>query len=156
MRLGTVLLISALTVSPALGADTGRSWIAWSDKNVTRLIYGTPESEDAVISFTCTRATRQLTVVFGHEPVGAKEGMRIGMELFSEGGRVTLDAAGHRVQPYDIFFLEAKTTLSPALRRILTEGKTLSVMVQDGVEEIPLQGAAKSAAALIEACGVTR
>jgi hypothetical protein len=153
MRPSTVLLISALTVSPALGADAGRSWIAWSDKKVTRLIYGTPESEDAVISFTCTRATRQIAVAFGHEPVGAKDGMRIGMELLSEGGRVMLDATGQGAQLHDIFFLEAKTTLSPALRRILTEGKTLSVMVQDGAEEIPLQGAAKAAAALIAACG---
>jgi hypothetical protein len=153
MRPGAVLLVAALIVSPALGAEPGRSWIAWSDEKVARLAYGTPESDDMVVGFICTRATRQLTVAFAHEPVGARDGMRIGMELFSEGGRVTLEATGERLQLDDIFLLEAKTTLTPALRGVLTKGRTLSVTVQDGVDEIPLQGAAEAAADLVEACG---
>jgi hypothetical protein len=156
MRPGGALLAAALAVSLALeaAADDGRRrWIAVSGPQVSSLMYGTPDSDDVHIGFTCRRATRQITVAFAHEPVGAKDGMRLGIELWSEGGRVMLDAAGRRMQLDDLFVLEATTTLSPALRRILTEGKTLSVMVQDGVEEIPLEGAARAAAGLMEACG---
>jgi len=155
MRTSVLLLASALTILPALeaAAQDGRRWIALGSEQSSALVYGTPDSDDLVISFACMPATRQVKVAFTHEPVGAKDGMRIGMELFSEGGRLMLDATGERLQLDDIFVLEAKTTLSPALRRLLTEGRTLSVMVQDGVEEIPLDGAAEAAAGLIAACG---
>src|SRR5262245_28826263 len=156
MRPSVVLLTSALAVSLALeaAAEQHRRWLAANGAEGSALGYGTPETDDVLISFACPRATRQIVVTFAHEPVGARDGMRIGMELFSEGGRVMLDATGERDQLLDDnFLLRAKTTLNPALRRILTEGRTLSVMVQDGVEEIPLEGAAEAAAALIEACG---
>jgi hypothetical protein len=155
VRSSVVFLASALAVAPApaAGAERGRDWLAFGSAEKSVLVYGTPETDDVVISFSCTRATREVTVAFTHEPVGAKDGLRIGMELFSEGGRMMLDATGQRVEFDDTFVLEAKTTLSPVLRHILTDGQTLSVMVQDGVEEIPLQGAAKAGAVLIEACG---
>ncbi len=156
MRLNGVLLASALAVSLALEAgaqDDRRRWIALGTPEASSLVYGTPESDDLVVSFACKRATRQILVGFIHEPVGARDGMRIGIELSSEGGRVGLDATGERLPMDDRFLLLASTTLSPALRRILTEGKTLSVTVQDGAEEIPLRGAADAAADLIKACG---
>jgi hypothetical protein len=156
MRPGGVLLASALAESLALDAgaqDDRRRWIALSSPEASTAVYGTPESEDLVISFSCKLATRQIVVGFIHEPVGAKDGMRIGMELSSEGGRVRLDATAERLPPFDDrFLLLAETTLSPALRPILTDGKTLSVKVQDRGEEIPLRGAADAAADLIKAC----
>jgi len=156
MRRSVVLLTSALAVSLALeaAAEDRRRWLALSSPEARTVVYGTPESGDLVISFSCKRATRQIVVGFIHEPVGAENGMRIGMELSSEGGRVRLDATGERLPPFDgRFLLLAETMPSPALRDMLTQGKTLSVMVQDGVEEIPLEGAAEAAAPLIEACG---
>jgi hypothetical protein len=141
---------------PALAgaAEKGRSWITSTDAKGTTLSYATPETDDGLIAFRCTRVTKQLTVVVAMEPMGAKDGMRIGVDLIAEGvGNVLLQAVGRRLQLDDTFIVEAKTTLGPALRRILTEGQTLSIMVQDGTEEIPLSGAAKGVAALIEACG---
>jgi hypothetical protein len=144
----------AASLAQAAGAQDGqRRWIALGSPERSALVYGTPDSDDLVIGFACLHATRQIAVAFTHEPLGAKDGMRVGIELSSESTHIALDATGQRLALDDIFLLEAKTTLSPALRRILTKGRTLTVMVQDGVEEIPLQGAAKAAADLIEACG---
>jgi hypothetical protein len=155
MRPSGVLLASALAVSVALEAgaqDDRRGWIVLSTPEASSVVYGTPNSDDLVISFSCKLATREIVVGFMHEPVRAKNGMRIDMELSSAGGRVRLDATGERLQLDDRFLLLAETTLSPALRRILTEGKTLSVKVRDRGKEIPLQGAAQAAADLIRAC----
>lgn len=156
MRLSAVVLASLfLACGPALtgAGEKGRSWSAVADADGSALVYGTPGTDDVVIRLSCARATREITVGFRHEPVGAKDGMRIGMELFSEGGNLVLDATGHRLLLDDIFVLEAKTAWNPALRRLLADGRTLSVMVQDGVAEIPLAGAKDGIAALIEACG---
>jgi hypothetical protein len=153
MRLTIVAVALLAAAGIEVNAQEGRQWIGIAGPDGASLLYGTPQSDDIVIGFRCERATDELVVSFRFEPVGAADGMEIDMELFSEGSAVVLPATGERMLLDDAFVLEARTELDPALRRIITEGETLSVMVQDGVEEIPLDGAAEEAAALFEACG---
>jgi hypothetical protein len=154
MRL-TIVAVVALLGSAGIGASAQevRQWIGIAGPNGASLLYGTPQSDDIVVGFWCERATDELVVSFRFEPVGAADGMEIDMELSSEAGSVVLPATGERMLLDDAFVLEARTELDPVLRRIISEGVTLSIMVQDGVEEIPLAGAAEEAAALFEACG---
>lgn len=154
MHLTSIALAGLLAAAavPVSGQER-RQWIAGEGPEGASLIYGTPQSDDVLLRFSCDAATKELTVAFAFEPLGAAEGMQIDMELFSEGGTAVLNATGHRMLLDDGFVLEATTRLEPELRQILTEGDTLSIMVQDGVEEIPLTGAAKDAAALLEQCG---
>lgn len=153
MRLTIVAVALLASAGADASAQEGRQWIGSAGPDGAALLYGTPQSDDIVIGFWCERATGDLVVSFRFEPVGAADGMEIDMELFSEGGAVVLLATGERMLLDDAFVLEARTDLNRALRRIISEGETLSVMVQDGAEEIPLAGAAEEAAALFEACG---
>ncbi len=154
MSPASVLLASALAVAPALAtaAEQGRSWMAVGSPERFVMSYATPQTDDGVLSLSCTRATKEIGIAFVHEPVGAKDGMRISIDLISEGGNVLLQAEGHRLLLDDVFVLEARTPLTPALQRVLTQGLTLTLMVQDGSAEVPLEGAGKAMAALIEAC----
>jgi len=151
----TVIALAGLLAAAAVpvSGQEGRQWIASQSPEGASLIYGTPQSDDVLLRFSCDATTKELTVAFAFEPVGAMDGMQLDMELFSDGGGLVLNATGERMLMDDAFVLEAKTSLEPELRQILTQGETLSIMVQDGVEEIPLAGAAKDAAALFEQCG---
>jgi hypothetical protein len=151
--LAAVALVPLLAVAavPAI-AQEGRQWIGMGGPEGASLIYGTPESDDIVVAFACERASQEIVVSFTFEPVGASDGVQLDMELSSEAGSVVLNASGHRLLLDDSFVLEA-TVAPDELREILTEGETLTVMVQDGAEELPLAGATDEVAALFEACG---
>ncbi len=152
MGLKAIVVAGFLAVSAAQAADGGRQWIGAASAEGASLIYGTPQSDDVVLRFACDPATKELTAAFGFEPVGAADGMELDLELSSQGGSLVLHATGQRMLMDDSFVLEAKAPFDPALRDIITEGETLFVMAEDGVEEIPLAGAAEQAAAFFQEC----
>lgn len=139
---------------PALGssADNGRQWLGSTGRDYALVLYGTPHTDDVLISFRCNRATKTIAMVNMFEPMGARDGMRIDMELISEGGRLTLNATGSRVMLNDAFVLEATTKDGVALSRVLSGRGTLSIRVRNGIQRIPLVGSQAHVAELIEAC----
>jgi len=144
-------LLAAASGAPAEAQD-GRQWIAATSSDSVRLLYGTPNSGDVALNFTCDRAKKSIKFSYAFEPAGAKSGMRIDVELSSEGGKVVLSATGRRLDMDDLFVLEATTRVDAALRGTLAEGRTLSIRVQTHVEAFPLADVAKQAAGLIAAC----
>lgn len=154
MRTGVhFLAVIILTVASKVAADSELIWIGASYEESAWLSYAMPQTDWGVISFHCGRATRKLSVSYVFEPVDAEDGMTFDMELMSEGGQVVLHAVGERFLLDDAYILTAKTNLSPELHAVLFEGQTLTIMVQDGVDEIPLDGIITAAGDLIEACG---
>jgi hypothetical protein len=154
MRLAPVILVSLLALSLAqlASAEDKRQWIGTAGPDGGSLVYGTPASDDMVFGLYCHAPTGEAVIVFTYEPIGATDGMSINMELSSEGGTKVLEAEGHRLLLDDSFILEARAKSDPALFRIITEGSILSVMVEDGVSEISLAGAADAAGAVVGAC----
>jgi hypothetical protein len=144
-------LLVASCGEPA-GAQESRQWIGATSPDSVSLLYGTPDTDDVVINFTCDRVKKSIRFAYTFEPAGATSGMRIDVELSSEGGKMVLNAAGRRMDTDDAFVLEATTRADAALRRTLTEGRTLSIRVQMQVQAFPLSRATKPAADLIAAC----
>ena len=60
---------------------------------------------------------------------------------------------GALMQMDDLFLLEGKVAVDARLIELLDSPGMLSVFVEDGAAEYPLEGALNAAAALIEACG---
>lgn len=161
MHLKPFLLVALVALAPVAEAqaEAGRRWTGGGDAESGWLAYGTPETDDLVVHFSCERAMRRLLVTYLFEPVVAEDGGRVFLEIFSvgvgeDGASVILplEATGHRLLLDDAFLLEARTAWNPALRRLIVEGRELSIMVEDGVEELPLEGAAEQAAELFRAC----
>ncbi|TWT13613.1 hypothetical protein [Reyranella sp. CPCC 100927] len=143
--------VAALSCARTASADE-RQWIGTANVGSVVLAYGTPDSDDMAISFSCDPATKALTVSVIVEPADAKDGMRVDVVLASESGQVVLNATGERLAMDDSFMLHATTRLDPSLRRILTEGRTLTIRVPGSTDRIPLAGAREQAQKLIDAC----
>lgn len=145
------VLLWAATAT-AVSAE-GRSWIANSDADATWLIYGTPESDDILLSLTCERSAKTLTVWFAVQPARDRDPKTLPMELVSAGGRAQLTGNGSRSELDDLFSLEAKTSLTPEMEKLLTGGKMLSVTVEGGAHEIPIdETAQKGIADIVKGC----
>lgn len=133
--------------------DNGYQWISSdaADGNIASLLYGVPGTDDLLISFICERSTRTLVVGYFHEPLGARNGLRVNIELSSQNGKVLLSAIGQRLMMNDEFRLEARTN-GLAIGKVLAGGRSLSIRVQKSVIRIPLLGAESGITELITAC----
>ena len=144
----TLLVLSVATPAAAQEPE----WLTGQSDNGVEMMYGTPASDDILFAIRCDAKTKELFVGFAHEPVGVPHGGSIDLTLFSEAGEVVLPAKVSYLDAMDITLIESKTVPAEELRKIVTEGTVLSVMVQDGVEEIPIKGMALNFSTLFSAC----
>lgn len=156
-RLNVVLLFAGLSFFlPALAtANEKPGWHGQRGTHGASLFYGIRNADQARLAFSCTRGSNELTFTFAFAPGNALEGA--GVEVLLEAGGISVPIAttGARIAVDDRFILEGKTVLDARLADLLTSRGTLSVFVEDGSEEYPLDGAREAAAALIETCSGT-
>lgn len=140
---------------PACAADEYK-WIGQISEDGAALSYAIPASDAIRIDFHCDRKTRKLVVNFEHEPKTAKDRMQFTVRLSVRGRgpgvSVDIPMKGERLELDDKFVLQGETRMSPQLRRILSEGGTLLLAVDDRTEEIPLTGVAQAARQLLASC----
>jgi hypothetical protein len=131
--------------APAWRSDTGESW--------ARLMHGTEADPTSVLEIVCDpRTPGAYTLYFGFEPAMTREGEPVAVDLFSEAGLVALPGIVIQAPHDEAFFVMADHGAEPL--RLIAAGDTLNLMVEDGVLEIPLDAAARAAAAeLLAACG---
>jgi hypothetical protein len=148
------LLALALTTLSPLAHAEGRRWIADSNDEVTAVIYGTPESDDMVLSIACERTSKMVAIWFAVEPAPVKAADKMPLALATEGGRVQFTANGSRLDTGDLYSLEAQTPLTPELEKTLTGGGgKLSVEADNRTTDMPLDDAAlKGAQEVAQAC----
>lgn len=153
-RLNVVLRLAALSFClPAMAsAVENPGWHGQKDGHGASLFYGIPQTDHAPLSFSCTQGSDELAFVFAFAPVNAVDGVKV--EVLLEAGDISVPIAttGARIEMDDSFVLEGRTVLDARLTDLITSRGTLSVFVEDGAEEYPLDGAREAAAALIEAC----
>lgn len=154
-------LLSALFVlgfysSSPVNAASDYKWIGQITEDGASLSYAIPNSDAIRLDFHCDRKTRMVIVNFEHEPKTAKDGMQFTVRLSVRGRDpgVSLDIPmkGERLGLDDKFVLQGETRMSQQLRRILSEGGTLLVAVDDRTGEIPLKGVAQAARQLFASC----
>lgn len=145
----------AFAVSPVIAADEYR-WLGEKIEDGAVLRYAIPESDAVQLDFQCERKSGKLIVTLEHEPIVAKDGVKVDFLLkrlhTGPKDEIRIRATGHRLELDDKFILEGETRMLAKLRRILEGGGTLIVRVEDGALEIPLKGAAAAARHLFAAC----
>jgi hypothetical protein len=129
-----------------------RQWIVDASSFGVEMMYGMPESDDILFAIRCDSKAKEIFIGFAHDPLGAKAGHVIELELDSEGGRVMLPAVVSYFDAMEVTLIETPNVTGAGLRPIFTDGVTLAVTVVDGTEEIPLSGMAGDFDALFSAC----
>lgn len=152
--LACLLFLAGLTVM-SKAADQYK-WIGQVTEDGASLSYAIPDSDAIRLELRCERRSGRIVVTLEHEPVVAKTGVMVGLSLQALGTGpkdvVRIRTTGQRLELGDTFILQGETRMSAVLRRILMEGRTLVVSVEDGSEEIPLSGAAQAARQLLASC----
>lgn len=146
--LGAMLICS---LSPPARADQA-IWFGNRNEDAASLIYGRPDSGYGKIAFTCQVGQDELMFTYEHEPINAVDGVAVDAVLAAGGVEVSIPTIGARLEIDDVFLLEGQIRLDNALRKLLTSGGTLTIMVEDGAESYPLDGAAQAAGHLLQAC----
>ena len=146
----------ALLYASAVSAADGRRWLADGDSEFARLIYGTPESDDMVLSLSCEKDTKTFWVWFAPQPIPVKASENMPLTIASDAGELELTAQGNHSDMDDSYSLEAKTTLTPAFAKLLSQAKTISIKVENHKMDLPLDDIAlKGADELVQACRKT-
>ncbi|RDE10417.1 hypothetical protein [Pelagibacterium lacus] len=153
-RLNVALRLVALSCClPAMAtAEENLGWHGQKGEGGASLFYGIPQSDYAPLFFSCAQGSDELAFVFVFAPIEAVDGVEV--EVLLEAGDISVPIAttGARIEMDDSFILEGRTVLDARLADLLTSRGTLSVFVEDGAEDYPLDGAREAATALLETC----
>ncbi len=146
------IVITACVAPMAAHAEVNLGWHGEKGEHGASLFYGIPQTDHAPLSFSCARGSDELTFAFAFAPINAVDGVKV--EVVLEAGDISVPIAttGARIEMDDSFILEGRTVLDARLTDLINSRGTLSVFVEDGSEEYPLDGAREAAVALIETC----
>ncbi len=161
-----ILAACLLAVAPAFAQGDGLAWVVHrlDDGGVSVVRENPdPDTDFQIVALTCDAETRVLRMLYyvtpearGNQPDPG--GVYDAQTTWSsDGGTFELAMRGRQAEPdAEEFFVEAETRLTPALIRVLTTGRKLTVRIQGAAGrpvEIPLAGSAEGMAALVQACG---
>ena len=116
------------------------------------LAYGVPETAHVRLFLSCERGGN-VAFAYAFEPIDATDGVIVTVTLEAGGTSLPIEATGVRLEMDDLFILEAEIPLDDRLQDVLTAQGVLSVFVEDGSEDIPLDGARAAAKPLARTCG---
>lgn len=133
-------------------AEEGRSWIFDDNPEAPALEFGTPESDDFLIAFSCEPAAKRMTIV---ESIAAKSLNPGGSATFKlTAGTTSLDLAGDATanESDGSVSIEVTGAPNPRLFALLKAGPSLTIEVAGAKETIPLAGAAPHVPAFEKLC----
>jgi hypothetical protein len=151
MRFPLGCLVVLLAMAPA-SAESARQWIFDDNPEAPALTYGTPDSDDILIAFTCEPGQQRMTIV---EAVGAAKlepGRATTFRLTA--GAATLDLTGDAIanETDGSVNIEVTGAPNPRLFALLKAGPSLKIEVTGEKETIPLADAAAHVPVLEKLC----
>ena len=149
-RLSTIALVLALA-APAAAQDA-RVWNFDDNPEGPTLGFGAPDSDDAVIAFSCEPGARRMTIVEAVASTKLNPGPSAPLKLSA--GSVSLDLTGDAIasETDGTVNIEVSGPPNPRVFALLRAGPTLTIEVPGAKETIPLAGAAPHVAAFERMC----
>lgn len=156
MKAAAALALAGLAaLAAAARAEADRIWLGLDYDGGATLVYGMPESDDAPIAFVCELPARELILDVslgeGFQPRSGEVAVTVTAPPAK--GSVSLVGSVEVSEEIGDVILEAKGRLTPALTRLLSKGKTLTIAVAGETRTFPLTGAAEAIRPLSSACG---
>ncbi len=146
-------LAAGLMLSAGTMAQDNPGWHGNEYESMATLFYGVPQSDHVEIALSCQAGSKTANFVFAFAPIQAVDGVQVQVTLEAGDISLPIQTTGALMQMDDLFLLEGKVAVDARLIELLDSPGMLSVFVEDGAAEYPLEGALDAAAALIEACG---
>jgi hypothetical protein len=146
-------LAASLMLSAGAMAQDDPGWHGNEYDGMATLFYGVPQSDHVEIALSCQAGSNAANFVFAFAPIQAVDGVQVQVTLEAGDIALPIQTTGALMQMDDLFLLEGEVTVDARLIDLLGSPGKLSVFVEDGAAEYPLEGALDAAAALIEACG---
>lgn len=146
-------LAAGLMLSAGAMAQDGPGWHGSTYDGMATLYYGVPETDHVEIALSCQAGSAVASFVFAFAPIEAVDGVQVQVTLEAGDISLPIQTIGATMEMDDLFLLEGEIAVDAKLIDLLGSPGMLSVFVEDGAAEYPLEGALDAAAALIEACG---
>ena len=140
MRLVLALVLALPAMAPAAAQE--RTWILDDNPEAPRLIYGAPESDDILISFSCEPDQRRMTIV---EAVGTKKldpgrAAAFRMSVGAASLELTGDSIANEID--GSVNIEVTGAPNPRVFALLKSGPSLVIEIAGEKATIPLAAAA--------------
>jgi hypothetical protein len=148
------ILIATLMLAATLpAAADAQSWTFNVEGDTAYLIYGTPESDDTLIAFSCKpkRGTWHITAFLDSK--GIKPGRPATLTLKSGARSVTLAGKGQNDEMNGTTDVAVQGKIDPAALAVLTEAAPLVVSVPGDAATIDPETKGDKAARFAAACG---
>ena len=151
LRLSILCALAFCLALPAR-AEPARAWNFDDNPEAPSLGYGLPDSDDALIAFSCEPDAKRMTIV---ESIDAKKLNPGGSATFRlTAGSQSLDLTGDAIpsESDGTVSIEVNGPPNPRVFALLKAGPTLTIEVAGTKETVPLAGAAPHVPAFEKLC----
>ena len=145
-----------LVLAAGVQAQESRSWMLDESGDGVALMYGTPDSDDILIGFSCDPRDRNMRIVEAVESSKLVPGNKAKLRL--KAGTATLELTGDTVanEVSGTVTVEVVGPPNPRVAALLKAGPTLSIEVDGGSANVPLAGVAQHLPAFEKGCFARR
>ncbi|MBB6466582.1 hypothetical protein [Aminobacter carboxidus] len=150
MNIRTAAFAVALLIPALVRAEDIRWFGNASGDGGASLIYGTPESDYAPLSFSCENRSKEVVFTYEFEP--ANKSGPVVVTLRAGDIEVPINTKAEHLEEADLHLLIGKAVLDERLVDLLTSRTKLRVVVGDGSAEFPLDGTREAAKDLFATC----
>jgi hypothetical protein len=145
-------IIAALMLAAPAAAQDSRVWNFDDNPEAPALEFGAPDSDDALIAFSCDPAAKRMSIV---ESVGSTKinpGASVPLKLTA--GTTSLDLTGDAIasETDGTVSIEVTSAPNPRVFALLRAGPLLTIEVPGAKETFPLAGATPHVAAFEKLC----
>lgn len=150
----SLIALLPAVISSAIAQDEEKPhWFGSSfDERTTALAYGVPDSDYVMLTFACTVGKPVVSIYVQDEESSAEEGAAMRVRLSAGGERIEFSEKAIPNEDSGGKDVKASLPLDDALRRILTGGDPLEIVVDGHTQRYAMDDAAEPAAAMIAAC----
>lgn len=148
----TAMSLILIVWAASAAAQDARKWMYDDASEGVVLQYGTPESDDVVIAFTCEPKAKQMRI---SEFIGSESlvpGTTASLKLTSGTQTITYSGQALSNEESGTANIEVTTAIDRKLFALLKAGPTLIVDIPGKQETIPLKAGAPQVAQLEKGC----
>lgn len=148
---GLLQLLAASVVGLGTAHAASPRWDIARSGAETTLFYGTPESEDVIVSFSCHASRHNLTIIYPLSQLAPGNGGHMRLALSIDGTNFAFKgiAGVDRTKQH---YIEAQTSRLGALLASLEHGSTLTFTVGRKHESMSLAGVKTPLSAFRKSC----
>jgi hypothetical protein len=146
------IVILALAVAPPATAQDTRIWNFDDNPEAPALEFGSPDSDETLIAFSCDPAAKRMSIVGSIAATKVNPGSSVIMKLSA--GSASVDLTGDAIanETDGAVSIEASGPPNPRVFALLKAGPALTIEIPGAKETVPLAGAAPHVATFERLC----